>query len=236
MKMSGYRVLSFDCYGTLVDWEAGIIEAFRALVAPHDIILSDLAILNAFLDIETNVVKNAPSKTYQEVLFEVYREFAQQHGIHFDESGAVRFASSIGHWPLFPDTQRSLDFLSQHHKLVILSNIDDASIERTRSQIKVRFLDVYTAQQIGSYKPDPRNFRYLLGRLAEYGYAKEQLLHVSVSLFHDLIPAQALGIDTCWINRGNSINGTLATPPGFQAGIEPTYTYRSLQELLDNYE
>jgi 2-haloacid dehalogenase len=236
MKISRYKVLSFDCYGTLVDWETAITKALRVPLRDRDIDLSDLEVLTAFLDIETGIITSAPEKPYQEVLFDVHREFCERYHLRFDDDGARDFASSIGYWPLFPDTQAALNFLSRNHQLVILSNIDNASIARTTAQIEAPFLAVYTAQRIGSYKPDPNNFRYMLARLAELGFAKEQLLHVSVSLYHDHVPARALGIDTCWINRAQTDNGTLAPPPAFHGGVEPTYRCDSLEELVERYE
>lgn len=236
MGISKYKILTFDCYGTLVNWEKAILDSMHLLCTKNKRELSDLELFKLFLDIETSVITENPRILYQDALFMVYQLFAETHGMNYKIEDAKEFASSIGNWELFPDTQKVLDFLSRNHDLVILSNVDNQSIESTIKHINTKFLSIYTAQEIGSYKPNKNNFSYMLKKLGNLGYSKDQILHVSVSLYHDHEPALKLGLDTCWINRANTANGTLAPPPSLNTDIFPTYTYNSLQELLDKYE
>jgi 2-haloacid dehalogenase len=151
-----------------------------------------------------------PYRTYREVLILVARELGARLGVAVAERDAARFADSVGDWPPFPDTTAALTALGRRFKLAIISNVDDDLFARTNARLGVRFDWIITAQQVKSYKPSPNNFHQALARI---GVPKEQVLHVAQSLFHDHVPAQALGIQTVWVNRRGDRPGSGATPP-----------------------
>jgi 2-haloalkanoic acid dehalogenase type II len=153
---------------------------------------------------------------YADLLSTVQGQLARHWGVEADSGDSARFGASIGDWPAFPDTVEALQYLKRHFRLVILSNVDRSSFQGTNARLGVDFDAIYTAQDIGSYKPDPRNFVYLLERLGEQGVRKEQVLHVAQSLFHDHAPANGLGIRSAWIDRRAETGGLGATaaPPG----------------------
>jgi 2-haloalkanoic acid dehalogenase type II len=153
----------------------------------------------------------------------VHGQLAVDWGAGPDPEADRRFGASVGDWPAFPDTPDALRYLKQHFRLVILSNVDHASFARSLPRLGVAFDAVYTAQDIGSYKPDPRNFTYLLDRLEEQGVAKTQVLHVAQSLFHDHLPANAIGMSSAWIDRRHAAGGSGATVP---VGPDVRYEFR----------
>jgi 2-haloacid dehalogenase len=149
-----------------------------------------------------------------------------------DEVGEnERFGASIGDWPPFPDTIEALRALRSRYRLVILSNVDRGGFRATDRRLGVTFDAVYTAQDIGSYKPDARNFAYLIERLADDGFQKPDILHVAQSLFHDHAPANAIGLASAWIDRRHGATGWGATPPPPQ-GVRHDFCFRSLDELV----
>ncbi len=211
----GVTTLTFDCYGTLIDWERGILTALRPLLAqvgPR----SDDDVLRDFADHESRQQAATPAMLYADVLSEVHGQLARHWGVQAERGDSARFGASIADWPAFPDTVEALRYLKRHFRLVILSNVDRASFHGTNARLGVDFDAIYTAQDIGSYKPDTRNFVYLLARLAEQGVPREQVLHVAQSLFHDHAPANVLGIRSAWIDRRAETGGLGATaaPPG----------------------
>ncbi|MCA3708471.1 MAG: HAD hydrolase-like protein [Phenylobacterium sp.] len=236
MDFSRYKVLSFDCYGTLIDWETAILDALRRAMATVAAGLDDEALFARFLSAEADIAERAPGKSYPRVLSETYTAVLADFGVVADRDAAADFGNGIGHWRPFPDTAQALRDLRARYELAILSNIDRGSLNTTLRRLPVDFIATYTAEDIGSYKPDTRNFEYLLEGLAALGFHKSQLLHLSVSLFHDHVPARALGIDTCWIRRRPTANGTLASPSQFKGGVQPTYTYDSLEAFVLDHE
>ena len=235
MKPSDFRVLSFDCYGTLIDWESGILTALAPLRARTGPTLDDAAILAAFAAHESAQQAETPAMPYAALLAVVYGRLAREWGAREDERENERFGVSIGDWPAFPDTVAALRTLAQRHRLVILSNVDRDSFRATNQRLGVTFDAIYTAQDIGSYKPDPRNFRYLLERLKADGFEKSDLLHVAQSLFHDHVPANAQGIASAWIDRRGDAErnggigwGATAPPP---PDVRYDFRFRTLAEL-----
>jgi 2-haloacid dehalogenase len=204
-----FTYLTFDCYGTLIDWERGILAALRPVLDRHGIALSDDAALEHFGACES-AAERGPYRRYREVLATVMDGFGAQFDFtpSADERGAL--AASVADWPPFPDTVAALQALTRRFRLVILSNIDDDLFAGSAKRLGVEFADVITAEQVGSYKPDPRNFRALIERL---DIAPERILHVAQSLFHDIAPANALGLTTVWVNRRHDRPGAGATPP-----------------------
>ncbi len=204
-----FDYLVFDCYGTLIDWESGIVAALRPVLAEHGVDLSDDAILERFGALESAAEK-PPYKPYREVLATVLDGFGEQFGFTPSPEERAAFGASVGDWPAFSDSPAALHALSQRYKLVILSNVDDDLFALSAKRLNVEFAEVITAQQVGSYKPDLHNFRVALQRL---GDRPERVLHVAQSLFHDIAPAKSIGLTTVWVNRRHDRPGFGATPP-----------------------
>jgi 2-haloacid dehalogenase len=230
MQLSEFKVLSFDCYGTLIDWEAGIVEALAPLAKKTGVGAEEL--LEAYGPIEHALEEEHPGLAYSQLLEKVHARLSQHFGDEQNPAEAAAFGASVGDWPAFPDSPEALRYLKQHFRLVILSNVDRQSFAGSNRRLGVEFDDVLTAQDIGSYKPDIRNFEYLLDRLGETGIGKGELLHVAQSLFHDHVPANRLAIASAWIDRRAGKPGSGATvlpvPP-------PHYDFRftSLGELAE---
>ena len=209
MRLSDFKALSFDCYGTLIDWETGICEALEPLCVRSGARPGEL--LDAFGPLEFAVEEEDPTRPYSLVLEEVHARMSRQFGVEPDPQESAAFAASVGKWPAFPDSQGALSYLKQHFKLIILSNVDHRGFEGSKRQLGVTFDHVFTAEDIGSYKPDLRNFEYLLEHSGAAGIAKSELLHVAQSLFHDHVPANRIGIASTWIDRRAGKEGSGAT-------------------------
>jgi 2-haloacid dehalogenase len=227
MRLSDYSVLSFDCYGTLIDWETGIARALGPWLEQAGVRASREEILAAFADAEAPQQAATPDLLYPELLARVHGALAARFGISPDPQAARAFGASIADWPAFPDSAPALAYLKQHYRLVILSNVDRASFGQSQDKLKVAFDAVYTAQDIGSYKPDPRNFGYLLARLAEQGIAPREILHTAESLYHDHIPAKRFGLATCWIHMRVGQAGHGATRPP-EVEVRPDFRFPTL--------
>jgi 2-haloacid dehalogenase len=173
-----------------------------------------------------------PAMRYPDLLAEVHRGLAERFGIAPDPEAAEEFGASVGNWPAFPDSAEALAYLKQHYQLVILSNVDRASFAQSNERLGVSFDAIYTAEDIGSYKPDPRNFDYLLAHLAEQGVGKQQVLHTAESLHHDHIPAKRIGLATCWIHRraGKQGHGATRVP---DTEVRPDFRFESLAAMAD---
>jgi 2-haloacid dehalogenase len=229
MKLSQFAALTFDCYGTLIDWESGMLAALRPSFAPRRPDLSDEALLEAHGRFEHEFEAAHPKMLYSEILRRTYLALAADSGISADEAEAARYAASIRDWPAFPDTAAALQYLKRHYKLVILSNVDRASFRFSLPKLGVEFDAVLTAEEIGSYKPDRRNFHYMISKLAEMGVPKERVLHTAQSLFHDHVPAKELGLATAWINRRHGKSGAGAAQPA--AAVKPDFVVKSMAEF-----
>ncbi|HVB66259.1 MAG TPA: HAD-IA family hydrolase [Acetobacteraceae bacterium] len=201
MRLQDIRVLSFDCFGTLIDWETGIWTALAPLVARAGGAIGREAALAAFATAESAAEAADPAPLYAAVLETVHAGLARAWGVATDPAADRAFAASIADWPAFPDTKAALRRLKARHRLVILSNVDRAGFAVTAPKLGVAFDAVLTAEAIGSYKPDPRNFVALLECVAGFGVARNGLLHVAQSLFHDHGPANRAGIASAWIDR-----------------------------------
>jgi 2-haloacid dehalogenase len=232
MRLSDFSVLTFDCYGTLIDWETGISEALMPWLREAGVDLERDQVLEAFGELESAQQAATPGMLYPQLLAEVHRGLAGRFGIAPDAAAAAAFGASVGEWPAFPDSAAALAYLKQHYQLVILSNVDRASFARSNAKLGVAFDAVYTAEDIGSYKPDPRNFDYLLRHLAERGIARGQILHTAESLYHDHVPAKRIGLATCWIHRraGKEGHGATRVPEG---EVRPDFRFESLAALAE---
>ena len=210
MKLSQFTALSFDCYGTLIDWETGLGRALRPLIDRSGI--SAETALEAYGRVEHELEAAHPELPYSEILVKVHERLATEFRVEPDQDEANSFGRSVGDWPAFPDVREALGYLKQHFRLIILSNVDRASFAGSNQRLGVDFDHVFTAEEIGSYKPALRNFEFMLERLGEQGIARGDLLHVAQSLFHDHGPANRMGIASAWIDRRHNKAGSGATP------------------------
>jgi 2-haloacid dehalogenase len=230
MKLSDFDALTFDCYGTLIDWESGMVEALRRLTDRASQPLTRDQILQAHARHESSQQLTTPSKRYRDLLAIVYKRLAEEWGIYASHEECVDYGRSIANWPAFEDSAEALQYLKQHFKLVILSNVDNESFAASNRKLQVQFDAVYTAEDIGSYKPAPRNFDYMIENLAGLGVNKQKILHTAESLFHDHKPANDIGLTSCWIFRRHGQEGFGATMnPGQMPKID--FTFHSMGEL-----
>jgi 2-haloacid dehalogenase len=235
MNLTEFHVLSFDCYGTLIDWETGIMEALQPLIERSGRILSRDHVLQAYARIESDQEQTESFLPYREVLQRVYVRLAQEWHAQPGPGEALAFSESIRNWPAFVDSAAALQYLKKFYKLVILSNVDRDSFEASNQKLQVEFDYIFTSQEIGSYKPDLRNFQYMIDRLAEHGLPKRSILHLAVGLFHDHLPANQMGLATGWIHRRAGREGHGATHPPKRM---PTLDFRftSLARLVKAHQ
>ena len=209
MDFERFEWLSFDCYGTLIDWETGISDAVADSLASHDIRMSRSEILKLFSEVEPQIQQDGRYLEYRRVLRRVMAMIGIRLGVQFSESGMNCLVNTIGAWPVFPDTIDALRAMKSRYKLAIISNVDDDLFAPSAAALGVELDAVITAQQCGSYKPDHRNFQVAIERM---GVEKDRWLHIAESLYHDIAPANQLGIASVWVNRGNA-NESGATRP-----------------------
>lgn len=232
MQLHDFRALSFDCYGTLIDWETGIWNALAPLRQRG---LADrAAALAAFATHESTIQEAHPGASYPDVLTRVHRRIAEEFGLDAEPELDARFGRSLPDWPPFPDSGAALRYLGEHFRLIVLSNVSRAGFASSADALETRFDAVYTAEDIGSYKPDPRNFRYLIaGCEQDFGIRKTELLHVAQSLYHDHVPALAAGLSTAWIDRQRGRDG--ATKPVTEHP-DATFVFPDLASLAAQHE
>jgi 2-haloacid dehalogenase len=232
MRLTQFKVLSFDCYGTLVDWETGICEALVPWLEQRGATLSRERMLESFARHEAAQEAETPGMIYSELLACVHRRLTAEWGVAASEEEHRAFGASVGDWPPFADTGAALAYLKRHYKLAILSNVDRNSFAATNRRLGVAFDAIYTAEEIGSYKPDLHNFHYMIDSLAEQGYGRGDVLHVAQSLYHDHAPANAVGLRSAWIDRRQGAPGWGATPPP-AAEVHWDFRFMSLAELVE---
>lgn len=222
------RALSFDCYGTLVDWESGILGVLRPLIAKHERPAPpDAELLELYGRFEASAQAGGGVR-YRDVLRFVLYDFASRLRFALDDPADQNaLADALPSWPLFPDAAGALAALKARYKLAILSNIDDDLFARTAERFPVEFDEVVTAEQVGSYKPDPAHFEEALRRL---GLDRDQVVHVAQSRRHDIAPANALGIRCVWVDRPSARPGSGAT---MECAAAPDMVVRGLDELVE---
>lgn len=213
-KLSNYSVLVFDCYGTLVDWESGVLDALQPLLALNTASVPRDHLLTVFHECEAAQQAKTPHLPYRDLLAAVHPQVAARLGFREPTVEANQaFGASIGTWPAFPDSVNALRRLGEHYKLVILSNVDRQSFAVTNAGPlqNTPFDLVITAQDVGSYKPDLRNFEFMLAAVGEkFGMGKEQIIQTAQSQFHDHHPARQMGIKSSWIVRPGALMGNTA--------------------------
>jgi 2-haloacid dehalogenase len=203
VDFSAFTAITFDCYGTLIDWEAGILPTLRSVLAIHGQSLPDAAILELYGEFEAQAESGA-YQSYRAVLESVVRQFGERCGFHPSPTELCSLHESVPAWPPFADTVAALQKLQQRYQLAVISNIDDHLFAETRKHLGVEFAGVITAQQAKSYKPSLNNFQLALRTL---GVEPPHLLHAGQSMYHDVIPAHSLGISAAWVNRRSARPG-----------------------------
>ncbi len=209
LDFDGFDALTFDCYGTLIDWEAGLLAAMRPILAAHGVVATDEELLERYARHEA-ALEAGPYLRYRDVLARGLAGVAAELGATPTEEELAAFGGSVAAWPAFADSADALGRLKGRFRLAVITNCDDDLFAASNRRLGVTFDEVLTAQQLGSYKPDPRNFHAAFDRL---GLPRERILHVAQSLFHDHVPAKALGMTTVWVNRRHDRPGPGATPP-----------------------
>lgn len=233
-SLKDFSVLTFDCYGTLIDWETGIWDAFQPLIhasgADHAI---RGAVLECYARNESRLQAEEPRTAYSALLASVHRSVAGEMGLPTTDELDTAFGNSVPHWPAFPDSADSLRELSRHYKLVILSNIHNEGFAASNRKLGVSFDAVYTAEMIGSYKPSDRNFEFMLRRLREdLNLEKENILHTAQSLHHDHVPARRHDLANAWIDRQNLANSdSWGATARVDKRPEYDFLFRSLEEM-----
>jgi 2-haloacid dehalogenase len=213
MQLTDFKVLTFDCYGTLIDWENGITKALQPLLAQSGKTLSRDEVLEAFARHEAAQETETPSMIYSELLAVVHSRIASEWGIQPSALESKSFGRSVPDWPAFSDSPTALQYLKKHYKLAILSNVDRESFQGSNARLQIEFDYIFTAQDIGSYKPNPRNFEYMVDKLRDAGFRKNEILHTAESLYHDHLPANGAGLASAWIYRRHAQKGFGATHP-----------------------
>jgi 2-haloalkanoic acid dehalogenase type II len=232
VKLTGFDAMSFDCYGTLIDWEAGIAAVLGPWARSRGLGLHDEELLAAYSRHEADAESARPADPYPAILARAFRDLGGELAAEVSEQDAERLARSVPDWPAFGDSRDALTALSERYKLIILSNVDRDSFAGSNRRLGVTFTSVLTAQDIGSYKPSPRNFDALRTEASRLGIGAGRLLHVAQSLFHDHVPARKAGLPTAWINRRHDRQGWGATPPP-AAEVTPDWEFPSMKALAD---
>jgi 2-haloacid dehalogenase len=226
LDFSLFEILTFDCYGTLIDWEAGILSALRRILSAHEKNMDDATLLELYGDFEQRFEKGE-FRPYRKVLESVVRQFGVELGFTPTAKEISSLPDSLSTWKPWPDTVPALRRLQRGFRLAILSNVDDDLFALTRPQLEVGFDKVITAQQAQAYKPSLKIFELGLNRIHAPAH---RVLHVGQSIYHDVIPAQALGLATVWVNRPSARPGVGAVKA---AQAKPDLTVSSLSALAD---
>jgi 2-haloacid dehalogenase len=224
LDFNRFEILTFDCYGTLIDWESGILSALRPILSAHGKEIDDATLLKLYGDFEQRSEHGA-FRPYREVLESVVRQFATELEFVPTAEEVRSLPDSLATWKPWPDTVAALHQLKSRYRLAILSNVDDDLFAATRPQLEVKFDEVITAQQAQAYKPSLKLFELALSRINAPAH---RVLHVGQSIYHDVVPAQALGLATVWVNRPSARPGVGAVK---SADAQPDLTVTSLADL-----
>ena len=235
MRLTEFKALTFDVYGTLIDWESGMIAGLKPLTDQLGGSLSENQILEAHARHESQTQRQTPGKIYSELLGVVYKRLAEEWRIPMRWADCLAYGRSVQDWPAFEDSAAALEYLKRYYKLVVLSNIDNTSLAHSNEKLGVSFDAAYTAEDIGSYKPSARNFEYMIENLARLGIEKHEILHIAESMFHDHAPANQFGLANCWIYRRHDKEGFGAT---MHPGEMPNYgvVFNSMADLVKAHQ
>ena len=226
LDVHAFDVLTFDCYGTLIDWERGLLVAMREVLEAHGVDVPDDELLERYAHQEAGL-EDGPYLRYREVLARGLAGVAGELGVTPSAEERAAFGGSVVDWPAFPDSAAALARLQARYALVVITNCDDDLFAASNRRLGVEFAHVITAQQAGSYKPSHHNFELAFERI---GSPPERILHVAQSLFHDHVPAKALGLSTVWVNRRHDRPGSGATP---SADATPDLVVPDMATLAD---
>jgi len=232
MDLQDFAALSFDCYGTLIDWEAGIVAVLEPWARTHGLDLDPEALLVAYSVHEAREELEHPDVPYPEILARSMRAMGQELGVEVTPEDAARLGRSVPDWPAFADSHDALEALAVRYQLLILSNVDRASFAASARRLGVEFAAVVTAEDVGAYKPSDRSFEALHAARERLGIPRDRLLHVAQSLFHDHLPAQRAGLPTVWIDRRYQKPGWGATPPPPEH-VQPGWTFPSMAAFAE---
>ncbi len=212
MNLADYDALSFDCYGTLIDWEAGMSSVLAPWAREVGLDLIDEELLLVYAENEVRVERENPTALYPTILAESFRRIGASLGVEVSDEWAQRLGASVPSWPAFPDSHAALASLGRDYRLLIVSNVHREGFAASNARLGVTFDKIITAEDVGAYKPAPNHFEALDAALAELNLPRERLLHVAQSLFHDHVPAKRYGLASVWINRRHGRPGWGATP------------------------
>ena len=226
LDFSQFEVLTFDCYGTLIDWESGIFSALRPILAAHGKTISDSSLLELYGELEADA-EHRDFQNYKAVLKSVVRGIGNGLGFTPSEREVCSLSDSLPNWRPFPDTVSALAALRSRFKLAIISNTDDDLISATVRHLQAEFDWVTTAEQARCYKPGLKIFEMALRKMS---IPADRVLHVGQSIYHDVAPAKSLGLKTVWVNRPSPRSGSGATKPAVGT---PDLEVHSLRELAD---
>jgi 2-haloacid dehalogenase len=234
--LSDFTTLTFDCYGTLIDWESGIWDAMQPLIHANqrDDITRRIG-LESFAQLETAQELETPDLLYPKLLTRVHRSLADHLNMGSTAELDQVFGTSVAHWPAFPDTADALRILKRHFKLVILSNVNRGGFAASAKKLGVEFDAIYTAEDVGSYKPNLANFKFMLERLTkDHGIEPNQILHTAQSLHHDHVPATSFGLAKAWIDRQNLANSdNWGATARVENRPEVDYLFTTMGEMAD---
>ena len=228
LDFDGFEVVSFDCYGTLIDWEGGLLPVLKQLLSNREIDFSDDRTLELFAEFESELENSKNDYIrYREILQKVVQKIGQRVNFEPTATEINSLVDSLKSWQPFPDTVAALSALKQKYKLAVISNIDDDLFAGTAKHLNVEFDWLITAEKVRSYKPSTRNFEIALETM---GIPPEKLLHVAQSVYHDIVPATSMGISTVWVNRRHDKTGFGATMP---ASGKPDLEVPDLKTLVE---
>jgi 2-haloacid dehalogenase len=225
IRFDDFDALTFDCYGTLIDWERGILSGVRPVLAAHGAdVPRDTEVLEAYARYESGLESGSYMR-YRDVVAGALCGICAEHGVEPTDAEAAAFGNSVGDWPPFPDSAAALARLSERFRLGVITNCDGDLFARTREKLGADFDWIVTAEQAQSYKPSLHNFELAFETI---DVPRERILHVAQSLHHDHVPAKHLGMTTVWIDRRGDAEGSGATPP---ASATPDMTFPDMQSF-----
>ena len=236
MKLSDFKMLTFDTYGTLIDWESGIYNALDPLLDKLPLKLNRDEVLELFAECELQQQSSNPTQIYSSVLADVSRSIANKWQIKITDEESLAFGRSVKHWPEFEDSAECLKYLRQHYLMATVTNCDRISYMGSNARLEIEWDAVYTAQDIGCYKPNLRNFEYMFEHARrDLGILPREILHVAQSLTHDMVPATRMGMTKVWINRRHDTESYGATaPPEGEYTIE--WEFNSMADFVTAHQ
>lgn len=231
MRLAQFKALCFSCYGTLIDRESGIYAALRPLLMQGDTTLTREAVLTRFAEYEARQQAETPTLPYSKVLFEVHRCLAREWCINASDDDHTLFARSVPQWPAYADVPAALQYLKRFFKLAMLSNVDRQNLSGSTRRLEVMFDAIYTAQEIGTCKPDPRSFEHMVNRLEKLDIQRHQILYTAQDIARDRAPARTCGLAFAWIDRPRHAVDR-PTEPSAADSAGPDLVFPSLVDMV----